>query len=313
MKLVIAGIFLIATFTLASGDDLIAGTSRWPIPACLVGNAGSFRAGSRVYPCESYQLWMYLPSLKAILEPQGVRFENVTQQPNGKRNVFIRFPQTDTPVILGEDGAWALPWQADHPEVQPDRNYFNASDLIDYGRSIGLPFALTGWNAVKLEVGTTSLTLSKNAKPLAPIFLYLDALTPQSERAFPKRSNNEALTWNTPGDFNPLETATPHRIAVKDGADSVFLVLTRENNALQFNGEIAPQSRVINIAHSDQNGVLEFLSRAKTLEFVTDTTKLELNPVGGQGRAVVVKFTGRLDVGATAFTAVDSGSIAAVK
>jgi hypothetical protein len=312
MKAVIATVCLMGAMTLAPSDDLVAGTSRWPIPACLIGNAASFRAGSLEYPCESYALSLYLPSLKAILEPQGVRFDNVTLQPSGKRNIFMQFPKADTPLVLLEYGPWAVPWQSDHPEVQPDRDYVAVSDLFQNGRTIGLPFALIGWNAVRLEVGTTSFMLSKNAKPIAPVFLYLYALLSQSERLFPKRSEGDLLTWNSIGNFKTLQVATSHRVAIKNGENSVFLVLTREN-VLMLDNQIASASRVINIAHSDQNGIFEFASNAKTMEFVTDISKLEPNQVGGLGRAVVVKFSGRLDVGANAFTVVDGANLSTVR
>ena len=120
MKPRVAALVALFGITIAANEAPVSGTTRWPIPACLVGTAVTFRAGASDVPCEANTLFLNLPSLKATLEPQGVTFEPYVNM-SGKRQVNMQFPKASSPVILTEYGPWAVPWQADRFDVQPDR------------------------------------------------------------------------------------------------------------------------------------------------------------------------------------------------
>lgn len=293
---------------IAANDAAITGTTRWPIPACLVGNAVTFRAGASELPCEANTLSLNLPSLKATLEPQGVRFTPYVNT-SGKRQVNMQFPQATSPVILTEYGPWAVPWQADRIDVQPDRDYIAASDLIASARAIGLTESLEGWDTVRLKIGATTTVLSRESKPISPVLLYFAVFYPFAENVFPKRDSPEALTFNLEGFANRLEQSRKHRVQISDSPNATFLVLTRETGRFTQNGQPRSSVRLISLVRSDNLGRLEFTSRASNIEFTQRPNQLEPIALNDRGNAAILRFTGRLEVGAQMFAVVSPDSV----
>ena len=301
---------LIALFgiAVATNDAVVTGTTRYPIPACLVGNAVTFRAGASELPCEANTLSLNLPSLKATLEPQGVTFESYVNV-SGKRQTKMQFPQATAPVILTEYGPWAVPWQADRFDVQPDRDYIAASDVIAGARTIGLTESLEGWQTVRLKIGATTTVLSQQSKPISPALLYFAVFYPFADNVFPKRDSTEALTFHLDGFANPLEQSRKYRIQISDGANAIYLVLTRETGRFTQNGQPRSSVRLISLVRSDNLGRLEFISRASSTQFTERPDQLEPITLNDRGNAVILRFTGRLEVGAQMFAAVSPDSV----
>ena len=296
---------LIALFgiAVAANDTVVTGTTRYPIPACLVGNAVTFRAGASDCPCEANTLSLNLPSLKATLEPQGVTFEPYVNV-SGKRQTKMQFPQATAPVILAEYGPWAVPWQADRFDVQPDRDYIAASDLIAGARTIGLTELLEGWETVRLKIGATTTVLSQQSKPISPALLYFAVFYPFADNVFPKRDLTEALTFPLDGFANRLEQSRKYRVQISDGANAIYLVLTRETGRFTQNGSPRSSVRLISLVRSDNLGRLEFMSRASSTQLAERSDQLEPIALNDRGEAVMLRFTGRLEVGAQMFAAV---------
>ena len=301
---------LIALFgiAIAANDAAVTGTTRYPIPACLVGNAATFRAGATDYPCESNTLSLNLPSLKAALEPQGVTFEPYVNA-SGKRQTKMQFPQAKSPVILTEYGPWAVPWQADRYDVQPDRDYIAASDLVTGARVIGLSELLEGWEMVRLKIGATTAVLSQQSKPISPALLYFAVFYPFADTVFPNRVSPEALTFNLNGFPNPLEQSRQYRVQIERGANATYLVLTRETGRFTQNGSPRSSVRLLSLVRSDNLGRLEFASRASSIEFVQRPDQLEPIALNAQGKAMILRFTGQLEVGAQMFASVSPDSV----
>lgn len=308
MKSRVAALIALFGIAVAANDAAVTGTTRYPIPACLVGNAVTFRAGASDWPCEANTLSLNLPSLKATLEPQGVTFEPYVNV-SGKRQTKMQFPQATAPVILTEYGPWAVPWQADRFDVQPDRDYIAVSDLIAGARTIGLTESLEGWETVRLKIGATTTVLSQQSKPISPALLYFAVFYPFADNVFPKRDSTEALTFNLNGFANPLEQSRKYRVQISDGANAIYLVLTRETGRFTQNGSPRSSVRLISLVRSDNLGRLEFMSRASSTQFTERPDQLEPIALNDRGEAVMLRFTGRLEVGAQMFAAVSPDGI----
>ena len=308
MKFRVAAIIALFGITIAANDTVVTGTTRWPIPACLVGNAVTFRAGASDYPCEANTLSLNLPSLKATLEPQGVTFTSYINT-SGKRQTKMQFPQATSPVILTEYGPWAVPWQADRFDVQPDRDYIAASDLVTGARAIGLTELLEGWDTVRLKIGATTAVLSQQSKPISPALLYFAVFYPFVDTVFPKRDTSEAVTFNLDGFPTALEQSRQYRVQIEGGANATFLVLTRESGRFTQNGQPRSSVRLISLVRSDDLGRLEFASQTSSLSFTQRSDQLEPIALNAQGNAVILRFTGRLEVGAQMFASVLPDSV----
>jgi hypothetical protein len=304
----------------------VTGTNRYPIPKCLNSDVKSVQFGSETIDCEASQFWINTVSLRQVLEPLGVKFEE------SQEKILIRFPGTTSNMILYRNFSSALPGTDGAPvgfDMDPDFIY--ASDFFNQIRAIGLPVTLDGWDNTQVTVGQTRFSLGGNQAKVSGDLIYPDVLPKLIPNFWPEQKADDKLLYVAGQGLigNPRDgvVSNPHQIKLNSKAKAAYVVLTREpgpvsiwewneeaSRTTNFNPEkIYSEFRLTRILTNDATGTLKFASNAKTLEFINDPKLLKTVTRNGVGQAVLLKFTGHLEVGSTAFEAVPAKQFSITK
>jgi hypothetical protein len=305
-----------------SSNAQVTGTSRFPTPKCLNSDVKSVQFGSETIDCEASQFWINTTSLRQVLEPLGVKFE-VSQYPNSTdRKILIRFPGTSSSLIVYQYSSSAIINQeGTMVDIDLDPNFIDATSFFNQLRAIGLPVTLDGWDNTRVTVGQTQFSLGTNTLKISGDQIYPEVLSKLLPNFWPEQKTDDKLLYvagqgmiGNPGGV----VSNSHQIKLNTTSQTAYVVLTREpgpisvwewNEETNRNGSFSPEKtysefRLTRIVTNDATGILKFASNAKTLEFIDNPKSLKTVTRNGTGQAVLLRFTGHLEVGSTAFEVV---------
>jgi hypothetical protein len=300
-----------------SSSAQVTGTNRVPIPKCLNSDVKSVQFGGETIVCESPQFWINTVSLRQVLEPLGVKFEE------SEYKILIQFPGTTSSMIFNRNYGSMLVG-ADGSEIgfDLDPKFIFASDFFNQLRAIGLPVTLNGWDNTQITVGQTRFSLGTNEAKVSGDIIYPDVLPKLLPNFWPEQKPDDKLLYVAGQGLlgNPNEGVVSNltQIKLNSKTQAAYVVLTREPGPVsvwEWNEEasrttnFSPEKtysefRLTRILTNDAIGTLKFASNAKTLEFIDDPKSLKTVTRNGAGQAVLLRFTGHLEVGSTAFEVV---------
>jgi hypothetical protein len=304
----------------------VAGTNRYPTPKCLNSDVKSVQFGSETIECEASQFWISTVSLRQVLESLGVKFEE------SQDKILIRFPGTTSSIIFYRISGYASTGtDGSVVEFDMDPDFIYASDFFNQLRAIGLPVTLDGWDNTQVTVGQTRFSLGTNKAKVPGDLVYPDVLTRLLPNFWPEQNPDDKLLHvdgqSLIGNPNEGVVSNLHQIKLNSRAKAAYIVLTREPGPIsiwEWNEEasrttnfspekIYSEFRLSRILTNDATGTLKFASNAKTLEFIDDPKSLKTVTRNGTGQAVLLRFTGHLEVGSTAFEVVPAKQFSITK
>jgi hypothetical protein len=208
-----------------------------------------------------------------------------------------------------------------------DPNFIFASEFFNQLRAIGLPITLDGWDNTQITVGQTRFSLGSTQAKVSGDIIYPDVLPKLLPNFWPEQKPDDKLLYvagqGLLGNPNEGVVSNFHQIKLNSSTQAAYVVLTREpgpvsvwewNEEASRNGNFSPEKtysefRLTRILTNDATGTLKFASNAKTLEFIDDPKALKTVTRNGTGQAVLLRFTGHLEVGSKAFEVVPPDSI----
>jgi hypothetical protein len=294
----------------------VTGTNRYPTPKCLNSDVKSVQFGSETIECESSQFWINTVSLRQVLEPLGVKFE-VSQFPReAHQKISIRFPGSTSSLIFNQDVSSVLVTPNGDPVgIDLDPNFMFASDFFNQLRTTGLPVTLDGWDNSTITVGQTRFSLGTSKLKVPGDQIYPDVLSKLLPNFLPEQTPDDKLLYIAGEGMigNPGSVVNnQHKIKLNMTAQTAYVVVAREPGPIttwEWDGQAYSEKtfsefRLTRILTNDATGTLKFASNAKTLEFINDPQALKTVTRNGTGQAVLLRFTGHLEVGSKAFEVV---------
>ena len=297
----------------------VTGTTRLPIPKCLNSDVISVQIGNAFIECEASQFYINTISLRQVLEPLGVKFEVSEFSNSTSQKIYIQFPDATSRMIFNQEGSSILTApKADAVDVDFDPNFIDASDFFNQLRTTGLPVKLDGWDNPTITVGQTRFSLGTTKLKVSGDQVYPGFLSKLLPNFWPEKTPDDKLLYiageGMLGNFGSV-VSNQHRIKLNTTNQAAYVVLTREpgpvdvweyNAETSLNANFNPEKtysefRLTRILTNDASGILKFASNAKTLEFIDSVKSLKTVTRNGTGQAVLLRFTGRLEVGSTAF------------
>ena len=322
--IVAAGI--IATLSVSSAQ--VIGTSRVPLTQCRENTAQvitlQMPLGGTIekFSCEQGDFWLEFASLRATLEPLGVKIERAdVAQFQDTEQFYLHFPDGGTASLY-------LPTAFNFQRSPKDRlekipylsGYVQGSPLIDSFRTAGVSFTMSGWDNPVLRIGKTRFQIGTAASPIRGENLYVNVLQPRlqsllngwtTENIFPDTVNSierQAQTYGTPLWFRSYK----HRIQTQLVAGQIVVVANREpTRSFEYEGKTTVIQAFTRsyIAPVGKEGILEYPSDAKTLRFKDDLRSLSVTPKDGAGDIAVLKFTSDLSHNKKSFELVPSSKL----
>lgn len=291
----------------------VATTTRVPIPECANGQK-TFVSGTQPWPCVQPNPWINLSSLRATLEPKGVKFSQGS--PAAGVIVFLRFPGTNIDItLLPETKVYFGNEQGTTQTFSVNPTFISIRDFRAALANSPLPVRITGWDKATVSVGETRFTLGTLATPMLGNDFYSqiideNMLEKQFPSLIPNREINELEDLLIPTAFeNPLTmkidayAGYSYKIKVKDARpNDLYLVQSREGPTdFIFTGEqrrIIQNVRRVFISPISKDGLLSYNSPSKKLT-VSSPDKLPRCVIDGAGTISVLRFSGRIDFNAT--------------
>ncbi len=317
---------LIATLSVSSAQ--VVGTLRVPLEQCRENTARTITLqtplGGKIekFPCEQGEVWLEFASLRATLEPLGVKIEQAkVAQFQDSEQYYLYFPNGGTASLY-------LPTAFNFRTSPKDRlekipyiaGYVQGNMLIDSFRAAGVSFTMSGWDNPVLRIGTTRFQIGTVASPIRGENLYPNVLQPRLQSFFNGWTTEVAI----PDTFNNFERLTQnygmplwfrgykHRIQTQFAAGQIVAVASREPTfSYQYEGKttVQPAFTRTYIAPIGKDGILEYPSDAKTLRFKDDLRGLSVTPKDGAGDIAVLKFTSDLSYNKKSFELVSSSKL----
>jgi hypothetical protein len=298
---------------LTAGVAQVVGTERVPIEACAA-QQKTFQVGNQPWPCERPKLWLSLSSIRATLEPKGVKFSQPKGSPAQGGMIWMRFPGTDFDVTLSPEQQYGLITESGERKtfkINPD--FIAASDFMSSLFVTPLPVSVTGWDNAEIRVGETRFTLGNAQQPVTGKAFYNDVISKGlieylfpsliKSRAIDQREDALILTTFENAFVPKFDSAVAyqHTIQIKNAKPGeVYIVLSREGPTNIFSGEkteeIVQNIRRAFITPVAADGTIKYISPSKTINVSSDTN-LARGVIDGAGTISVLRFTGRIDVG----------------
>ena len=306
----------------------VVGTLRVPLAQCRENTAQvitlQMPLGATIekFSCEQGDFWLEFASLRATLEPLGVKIEQakVTQFQDAEQ-FYLHFPDGGTASLYMPTAFKFRRSPKDRLEKIPYiAGYVQGNMLIDSFRAAGVPFTMSGWDNPVLQIGKTRFQLGTVAAPIRGEDVYSNVLQPRlqslfngwmTEDSIPDTINNfERLAQNygTPLWFRGYK----HRIQTQFAAGQIVVVISREpTRRFEYEGKTLVQPALTRtyIAPVGKDGILEYPSDAKTLRFKDDLRTLSVTPKDGAGDIAVLKFTSDLSYNKKSFELVPSSKL----
>ena len=277
---------------LTSSNAQVDTTTRLPVPPCLTSGVTNFQVGQVEVMCETEStIFINKTSLKAILEPLGVTFKDVTDIKLPLRPTEIMFPGASNRLTVGQ-----ILIGPEKSSVQLDFNYFLAYEFFQEVRTIGLPVSIRGWDNPTLMVGKTTFNVGTLVNPLSGYIVYNNALEPILRQKLNQISTNQAekITYYLPSSRNVSNSTSLRKVSIRVSdaqPNDLYIVLTRETS--QINTGIL---RRVEFLQPSKDGQYQFISQAKSITFKNvDQNKLPVADESFNLEAVLLKFNGRLE------------------
>ncbi len=137
-------------------------------------------------------------------------------------------------------------------------------ELLNAFKSTNLPIRFEGWQRPNVQLGDFGFTFDRPDQPFNPVSVYMQTFIEwiyEKEQAVSRFSNPISGTFNT----NPNHPFR-HAIRTNAPANTVFAILTTQGGFTAPKGGGAAPSYLA-IARTNNQGILEFRSKFKHLEF----------------------------------------------
>jgi hypothetical protein len=294
--------------------------TRMPIAACKDATAKTFIAAESDWDCEGTGgwVWFHIPSLRAALEPLGVKFSSPPGSPAVGASVDVTFPGERT-ISFYPDVTIGFRNEKDKvrsESVKIDPDYLLSSTFFDQITSLSTVLKLEDWNMARLTVGKTSFALSPDSPKVAST-VFARALQAPLERFFPAllastnptRVSDEFLYAESSDDNEFLPETKKwfdqkFSFRIKDAkSGDVYALLSRvkaEAGAITPDSE-AQSLRRASIHAINKDGLLEYRSFESDIKFISSVKDTTANEKGKSGVAVLVRFNGNLNARAPSF------------
>jgi hypothetical protein len=278
----------------------IAGTTVYPTAACLLDKKLSFMIGSDEIPCDS-GFSVSLKSLRAVLEPLGVTFENY----GTKGSTTIRFPEgnaTTLNELSNQDWKDSKGNQVTVPVVE---GYLPLEFFLTQLRATALPINIEGWENPQIRVGKTTFVLGTSDSPLKANTLF-GALLYSNLDGYLPGGTTEPLWFTTENQrFTNVTILAPkktfnHTIQTKMNPGTVVAVLSREGQiTLQGINPITKKtvtqtqqkSRYAYLTQVGTDGTISYTSFSRTLAAV-NVNQVQRGVANGHATIAIARFTG---------------------
>ena len=258
----------------------------WPSPACL--------EGKEKETCVSSEPWFTLPSLKAVLEPQGVTVKE------NARGVNLLFPGSSIPVILSSNPkVLADKDRKLYPkDYQPAPGFYVLSQFLSkLAQNSTLPVQVSGWQRLTVEVadvvfevdmqGSGTQRWSYDREP--GYYFYSDYFSKVLRTiALPKPQ--EGFTQSVTLRLNASDKSSSRkRFRLSEFEEGVYGVVTRTASTPGF--EDAEYNFASDVAQSSANGNLKLRLSKTHKGFVGTPENLST------GDSLLVRLTGEVGNG----------------
>jgi hypothetical protein len=294
--------------------------TRIPIAACKDIATKTFKVAESDWDCDSNSgwVWFHIPSLRATLEPLGVKFSSPPGSPAVGASVDVTFPGERTISFYPEEtiGFQNEQDKSRSESVKIDPDYLLWFTFFDRITSLSTTLKLEDWKTARLTVGKTSFALSPDSPKVAPI-VFARALEAPLERFFPAlvastnptRVSDEQIYVESSedNDLRPEVKKWLDRkfgLRIKDGKPGdVYAVLSRIKAEA---GVITTATEALSLRRASvhaisKDGSLEYRSFESDLRFISSVKETTVNEKGKSGVAVLVRFTGNLNARAPSF------------
>jgi hypothetical protein len=297
----------IAAISLNGTSAQVTAISRTPVEPCLTTNATTYQSvgdkGQLMTGGCIGGYWLELTSLRAVLEPLGVRFEKLSV------NTF------ETWAVTFPEGGSALfsPFSNDYGRMGDEQirpGYIFATSLVERLRTSGLRVTLAGWDNPAIRVGKTRFTVGTETKTVFGRDWYPNVLGERVQAFFAgvipdvligdAAGRLESWSWLQP---TPYRQHT-HRIQTELKAGSIVFVLSREISTkavVDGKTETFPAFARAFYAPVRADGSFEYPSAAKTLQFSGDPRSLKSTTPESVGNIVVYRFNNDISYQAKSF------------
>jgi hypothetical protein len=276
--------------TLNSSTAQVTGAMIWPTPECV--NNPTFTVGTHKLSCDPSQFWVHLPSLKPTLEPLGVKVNEYVSQPAEEKTIAIDFPDATNTILFKQIEMQRMLIGDKGYEHQTDTNYISGGEFFRTLMTTLLPVTLRGWNNPEVSVGKTTFKLGTDQQVFKGENIYGSIMWDIILRSFPTQSLEIFLTERVakPISVQPNEL-NQQRIQLPLGRpDEVYVLISREHRYAWISKPYQIRRvEPLSIDHS-----VTFLSRAKNITFTENPNLKPVQP-GGNGEAILYRFTGRID------------------
>jgi hypothetical protein len=294
--------------------------TRMPIAACKDTATKTFKIAESDWDCDNAGgwVWFHIPSLRATLEPLGVKFSSPPGSPAVGASVDVTFPGERTISFYPEEtiGFRNEQDKSRFESVKIDPDYLLWFTFFDRITSLSTTLKLEDWKTARLTVGKTSFALSPDSPKVAST-VFARALEGPLERFFPAtvastnptRVSDEQIYAESSdsNDFRPeiqkwLDKKFGLRVEDAKPGD-VYAVLSRikaEAGAFMPASE-AQSLRRASVHAISKDGALEYRSFESDLKFISSVKETTANEKGKSGVAVLVRFTGNLNARAPSF------------
>ncbi len=317
---------ILATLSVSSAQ--IVGTLRVPLEQCQSSSAQIITLKTPIggtiekFPCEQGDFWLEFASLRATLEPLGVKIERANDpQLQESEQFYLNFPDGATVSLYLHKMFYFKRSATDKLEKIPYvSGYVEGSTLIEAFRTAGVSFTMSGWDNPVLRIGKTRFQIGTATAPISGVNFYPNVLQTRlfslfngwtTESSMPDTINNverQVQMYGAPSLFRSHK----HRIQTQFPAGQIVVVASREpSHSLEYEGKnrVYPAFTRTYIAPVGKDGILEYPSDAKTLRFKDDLRSLSVTPKDGAGDIAVLKFTSDLSYNKKSFELVPSSKL----
>jgi hypothetical protein len=285
----------VAAISLNGTSAQVTAISRTPVEPCLTTNALSYQFTSQKGRAITISClggyWFDLLSLRSVLEPLGIRFEQLSI--NKYETWSVVFPDGGSTVLSPFSNEYG---GIGYKQIRP--GYVAATTLVDSLRVSGLPVTLAGWDNPAIRVGKTRFTVGTQSQGVLGRDWYPNVLYERMESFF-AGVIPDILVGDAPGRLEALFQPTPlrqhtHRIQTELKAGSIVFVLSRELPVtLVIGGKTQPFPKFARAFYApvSADGSFQYPSAAKTLRFSNDPKTLKDTRIDSVGDIAVYRFT----------------------
>jgi hypothetical protein len=284
---------LVATLsisTLNSSTAQVTGTMIWPTPECA--NNDTFKVGPYDLTCDSETIWIHLPSLRATLEPLGVRIKEYISRPGEDKTTILEFPGATNNIMFKEPKIRYMSIEDKLFEHSTDTTYVMGSSFFHTLLETLLPIRISGWDNPTLSVGKTSFRLGTEQKVFKGLNVYNSFLWNVVSREVPQPDKSIFMEQSLSGKVHnkPSELYIQNIELPQGNPDDVFILISRELRDLKRPAMI----QIRRTTKLNATKGIEFYSRAKNITFTKNPNLKPVQP-NGNGEAILYRFTGRID------------------